>query len=127
MGIDGSPSKGQMGASFIYGYRPDGLSTRGKFRVNGVKDDVDVTLSLVAVGDFNVEGRTIKIANYRISGYSSRQGGSPGGGGGGASFGGAVVSGELMVENSTGILVKMRTKSADPRYEVDSKLISVTK
>jgi len=44
LGIDGSPSKGQMNASYIYGYRPDGLSTRGKFRVNGVKDDVDVTL-----------------------------------------------------------------------------------
>jgi hypothetical protein len=127
LGIDGSPSKGQMNASYIYGYRPDGLSTRGKFRVNGVKDDVDVTLSLVAVGDFNVDGRTIKIANYRISGFSSRQGGSPGGNAGGASFGGSPISGELLVENSSGILVKMRTKSADPRYDIDAKLISVTR
>ena len=29
MGLDGAPSKGQMGASYIYVYRPDGLSTRG--------------------------------------------------------------------------------------------------
>lgn len=127
MGLDGAPSKGQMGASYIYGYRPDGLSTRGKFRVSGVKDDVDVTLSLVAVGDSNVDGRTIKIANYRISGFSSRQGGLPGGNAGGASFGGSPISGELMVENSSGILVKMRTKSADPRYDIDAKLISVTR
>lgn len=123
LGIDGLPSKGQMGTSFIYGYRPDGLSTRGKFRVSGVKDDVDVTLSLVAVGDFNVEGRTIKIANYRISGFSSRQTG----GTHSNINAGSQISGELMVENSTGILVKMRTKSADPRYDMDAKLISVTK
>jgi len=121
LGIDGSPSKGQMNASYIYGYRPDGLSTRGKFRVNGVKDDVDVTLSLVAVGDFNVDGRTIKIAYYRVSGYSSRQF-APGN-----NFAGSQISGDLMVENSSGILVKMRTKSADPRYDIDAKLISVTR
>ena len=123
MSIDGSPSKGQMGASFIYGYRPDGLSTRGKFRVSGVKDDVDVTLSLVAVGDFNVDGRTIKIANYRVSGTSSRQMA----GTHGSINAGSQISGDLMVENLTGILVKMRTKSADSRYDIDAKLISVTK
>jgi hypothetical protein len=122
MGIDGSPSKGQMGASYIYGYRPDGSSTRGKFRVSGVKEDVDVSLSLVAVGDFNVDGRPIKIANYRISGYSSRQATLPG-----SYSAGSPITGELMVENSSGILVKMRAKSADPRYDIDVKLISVTK
>ncbi len=130
MASDGSPIKGQIASAVVYGYKREGRSTRGMFRVPQTSPDVEVSLTHIGTSELTVSGRNIPVTRYRISGFSSHPV-SAGISGLGSSLntvgGGSRIAGEMLVDGSSGIVVQLRTASNDLRYDISWKLVTITK
>jgi len=122
---DGMPVKGQTATAVVYGHNRDGSSSTGKFRVAGFKTDQNMNLTFVGPETIRVANREIHVMRYKIDGYSSSEnptGELP------QNFRlGSTVSGEMLVDSSSGIVVKLNTKSGYPAYHISRTLVDISK
>jgi len=124
-GRDGMPVKGQTATAIVYGHNRDGSNSAGKFRVAGFKNDQDMNLTAVGPETIKVANREIRVMRYKIDGYSSTE--NPTGEHVQNIRLGAPVSGEMLVDNLSGMVVKLNTKSRYPAYQISRALVDISK
>lgn len=122
---NGTPIKGQTSAGFVYGHNRDGSSSTGKFRVPDISSDQNMNLTFAGSDTIKVANREIRIVRYKIDGYASSKGANGAFVNGLAT--GSRVSGEMLVDSSSGMIVKLSTKSAYPNYQISRNLVDISK
>jgi len=126
VGPDGTPIKGNMHASFIYGASSAHLSNSGgtwkaRFRAAGT-DDIPVQLTLLGSETRVISGRQLAVARISVSGFGPI-GGGPGYQPGSASS--ASIKGEMLVDLSSGLVVYVDTSSRSPLYSLHREVTRV--
>lgn len=123
---DGKQIKGSTTTAIVYGHNRDGTNSTGKFRVAGFKTDQDMNLTAVGPETMKVANREIRVMRYKIDGYSSSE--NPNRVtilGNGYQFGSPVL-GEMLVDSSSGIVVKLETKSRYYAYQISRTLVDIS-
>lgn len=121
---DGMPIKGSTATALVYGHKRDGSSSGGKFRVAGIKADQDMNLNAVGPETIKVANREISVMRYKINGYSSTE--NPANEHPQNIQLGSRVSGEMLVDRSSGMVVKLNTKSGHPAYQISRALADIS-
>jgi hypothetical protein len=121
---DGTPTKSQVASAFIYGFKPEGRDTLARFRVPNIGSDVGVNLAYAGTESRRIANRDFSVIRYRVTGYASHEL-RPGSGQAGK--GGAPISGDLIVDAASGLVIQHQTKSAHAHYDVDRRLVNIVR
>jgi hypothetical protein len=123
--LDGTPLKGSAHSTMIYGIGPRELqrggSWKGMYRAVNVMDDVPVTFTVIGKQPKVVSGHRFEATRIRIEGYATRNAHV-----GQASTNGAVINGEALVDNATGLVLEIDVNCRHPAYPVRRELVRVT-
>ncbi len=122
MAADGTPIKPPDSVIHVYGYSRCGASSSAKFRVPGINKDQVMELSARGPETIRVAGREFNGIRYIIDGFASTI--TPGRPYLGA---GASVSGEMLIDGSTGIVLRLKTSSRHPSYDVHRNLVDIAR
>ncbi len=122
MAADGTPIKGLDSMTHIYGYNRSGASSSVKFRVPWINKDQVMEISARGAETIRVAGRELNGTRYKIDGFASTI--PPGRPVVGA---GAPVSGEMLIDSSSGIVLRLKVKSAHISYDLHRNISDIAR
>jgi hypothetical protein len=125
MTLDGTPVKGRLHGSAIYGSGPQqmarGGAWTGRFRAPFVTEEVPVEISMLRNEDKVISGVRYQAARLRVQGYASRENIT------GQSIGaaGATFNGEMLVDKATGLVLEVKVVSRHSGYSIQRSIVRV--
>ncbi len=124
---DGTPETGQYANAYIYQYINEERSVKARFRVEGYNDIVSVDLTPNGAGTMDISGVKLQVRKFLISGRAAQetpmgqQNHRP------QSYKGAEISGELIIDDPTGMTISIRARSQNLDYNFTRELTAITR
>ncbi|MBP6504240.1 MAG: hypothetical protein KA316_15925 [Rhodoferax sp.] len=124
LGRDGTPRSGRLASTYIFAFGTDARATSAKFKIDGYNESVTVGLDPLGQADIKIGDVTLQVSKYAVRGRASYE----------IPHGlvatalpkvGAEITGELVIDNATGLTVSLRTRSRHTDYNVTRELVSV--